>query len=493
MTCGFHNVAAARALWLIVALAASAPVLAGCGSSRTAARADWPLPNLDLASTRSLPSSHIDRHNVERLHVLWRFRFRIRPRESGVFTATPIVVGDAVYVQDMESNVFALDRQTGRIRWRHRFAAGNPGPNGLAVAGARVYGATDTTVVALTATAGRLVWQRRIVSPAEQFVDTAPQIANGLVYMATIGYPPGGRGALYALDAATGAVRWKAPTIKGKWRYPREAGGGGAWYPPSVDGAGRVYWGTANPGPWGGTRRRPNGGSFPGPALFTDSLLALEGRTGRLAWYEQVTPHDVRDHDFQLSPVLAHGLVIGAGKAGLVIAWDPTTHRRVWQASVGIHRNDRGPLPTRLVPVCPGLLGGVETPMAYAGGRVFVPVVDLCMRGSAYGYEPLARVDVSKGRGELVALDAATGRRLWARSLPQPDFGCATAADGVVFTATFDGAVYGLDARDGSTLWTARLRAGINACPALASGLLLVGAGFPLPGRRVFELVAYGT
>jgi len=274
--------------------------------------------------------------------------------------------------------------------------------------------------------------------------------------------------------------------------YPAEAGGGGTWAPPSVDGR-RVYWGTGNPFPFGGTPRRPNGGSFPGPALFTDSLLALEAESGELAWYDQVTPHDIRDHDFQLSPILASGRVYGAGKAGLVIAWDAATGRRAWQTEVGLHRNDRGPLPRRLVSVCPGLLGGVETAMAYAGGRLFVPVVDLCSRGSAVGYAPLAQTRPETGSGEVVALDARSGLHLWTGRLPKPPFGCATAGDGVVFVSTFDGAVYGLDSRNGARLWRAHMRAGVNACPALAGGLLLIGAGIPLDGDSVPELVAYAA
>ena len=67
---------------------------------------------------------------------------------------------------------------------------------------------------------------------------------------------------------------------QGPWRVPCEAGGGGAWYPPSVDG-GDVYWGTANPYPCGGTRAHPNGGAYAGPALYTDSLLVLDARAAR--------------------------------------------------------------------------------------------------------------------------------------------------------------------------------------------------------------------
>ena len=183
-----------------------------------------------------------------------------------------------------------------------------------------------------------------------------------------------------------------------------------------------------------------------------------------------MTPHDVRDQDFQLPPILGSigktPAVFGAGKRGLVIAWNADTHKRIWQASVGVHRNDTGPLPTHRVLVCPGLLGGVLTPMAYAQNTLFVPVVDLCMHGSAYGYESLGGVNVTKrGKGEFIALDATTGKRLWTRKLPQPDFSCATVARGVVFTATYDGTVYGFDTATGATLWQTRMPAGINSCP----------------------------
>jgi alcohol dehydrogenase (cytochrome c) len=234
---------------------------------------------------------------------------------------------------------------------------------------------------------------------------------------------------------------------------------------------------------------------YPGPVRHTDSLLVLDGRTGALLWSVQVTPHDVRDYDFQLPPLLVADMVIGAGKAGRVIAWDRSTGRRLWGTDVGVHRNDRGPLPTRPVSVCPGLLGGVETPMASAGGRVFVPVVNLCFRESAYGTSGLRfySTDYSKGTGELVALEASSGRRLWTRRFTSPNFGCATVAGEVVYTSTFDGRVYGLSTRDGSIVERARMRAGINACPAISGLTLLVGAGtdhpdFPAP---VFELVAY--
>jgi outer membrane protein assembly factor BamB len=81
---------------------------------------------------------------------------------------------------------------------------------------------------------------------------------------------------------------------------------------------------------------------------------------------------------------------------------------------------------------------------------------------------------------------------LWERRLPSPNFGCATVANDVVFTPTHDGRLYALSARDGTILWRATMRAGVNACPAVAGDLLLVGAGVRRSKGSVPELVAFG-
>jgi alcohol dehydrogenase (cytochrome c) len=397
-----------------------------------------------------------------------------------VISATPLVVGGRVFVQTLESNVYALDERSGRLLWAHHFGTPDGGPNGLASGYGRLYGATSTTLFALDPGSGRLLWSHRLTSGREP-IDIAPAVAFGLVYTSTTGPYPGGKGTLIALDAASGRVRWRLSTIAKPWANPRVASGGGAWWTPTLSPAGALYVGIANPLPWGGTPTEPNGAAYAGAALYTDSLLVLDARTGRLEWYDQVTPHDVRDYDFSLPPMLLDAagktLVIGAGKSGRVIAWDTATHARVWSASVGRHLNDQGPLPSHLVTICPGLLGGALTPMAASAGRVFVPVVNLCMRGSAVGYQNFYTVDYAAGTGELVALAAATGHQLWVAHFPSPDFGCATTAGGVVFTATYDGSVYGLSARTGAVLWRAHEPAGINACPAIAGTTLIVAAG----------------
>ncbi len=454
----------------------------------------WPVSAGDLSGTRAARGSTIDATNVSGLIARWRFRLTAPPTFSGIFASTPVADSDTVYLQDLRSNVYALDRETGALRWNHRYAALNEGPNGLAVQGGRVFGATDSDAFALSAATGKELWRRHLTSATEQYVHIAPGPWKDLVFLSTVGYVPGGRGAIYALSARTGAVRWKFDTIAEPWRFPREAGGGGSWFPFSVDGRGRLYAGTANPAPWGGTPKRPNGAAHPGPNLYTDSLLVIDARTGRLLWADQVTAHDIRDYDFQATPILAsiggRRFVFGAGKAGRVIAWDRASRKRRWTATVGLHRNDHGPLPRRRVTVCPGLLGGVETPMAYAEGRLFVPVVDLCGWGSATARQELTTLDPTKGRGRLVALAAATGRKKWERRFPSPVFACATVSNDVVLTATFDGSLYALSASDGRQLWRTRRRAGVNACPAVVGDLVVLGAG--VPGGGVREVVAFG-
>jgi glucose dehydrogenase len=493
-------VGAVVAIWLIVG-ADDGTETAGPPELEAGAE-PWPGPNQNLASTRAVQSDELDSSTVGNLAPAWRFRIAGEPTRSGILASTPLVVGGRVYVQDLNSSVHAVDLESGRAVWHWRGNAPNTGPNGLAFGHGRVFGATDAAAFALGGDTGKLIWRRRLVTATEQFIQNAPVVSGEDVYTSTVAFPPGGAGAIYALDADDGAIAWRFGTIRDPWRFPRLAGGGGAWNPFSIDDTGRVFAGTANPAPWGGTPAHPNGSVFPGPVPYTSSLLALDGATGALLWHDQVTPHDVRDYDFHLSPVLVtaevsedqRDVVIGAGKAGLVIAWDRETGERLWEAEVGLHRNDTGPLPRREATICPGLLGGVLTAMASADGRLFVPVVDLCSRGSATGYDRLRDLDPASGNGRLLALDVATGEVLWDRRLPAPAFGCATVASDVVFTVTYEGVVRAFRVDDGSPLWRSRLRAGSNSCPAVAGDTLLVGAGVtshPAVERPVPELVAF--
>jgi outer membrane protein assembly factor BamB len=442
-------------------------------------------------------ATDLNARTIPRLRVRWRFRLHANVTAFGAITSNPIIQGNAVYLQDSTSSIYALDARSGALLWKHAIDAPNDGPNGLTISDSRIYGATDTTALALDAATGRLLWSRRLANQHEQFVGIAPIVDRGRVYISTQGFPPGGRGVLYALSAATGRIAWRFRTIKLPWAHPASSGGGGSWYAVSIDEHGNVYAGIANPGPWGGSRAAPNGGSFPGPALYTDSLVVLAGATGRLLWYDQVTPHDVRDYDFEVSPILAsvagRHVVFGAGKGGRVVAWDRTAHTRLWSRAVGTHLHDLGPLPPRPAPVCPGLLGGVETPMAYTGGRLFVPVVELCSPESAVTSSSAFARSPAQGKGTVYALAAATGKTVWQRELRSAPFGCATVARDAVIVPTYDGRVTAFATADGRTLWHTQLPAGNNSCPAVGKDVLVIGAGAKAPNlaNPVTEVVAY--
>src|SRR5438094_688898 len=145
-------------------LVAALPALFVAGAAQARPLTTKPTPVIDIRVTigdqrlmlnppgapRPAADAGIGRGNVARLEPVWRYRFGIRPGESGAFTAAPVVAGGVVYLQDMDSNVIALDLDTGAQRWLHRFRAPSPGPNGVAVAGGRVFGAMDTTAFALS-------------------------------------------------------------------------------------------------------------------------------------------------------------------------------------------------------------------------------------------------------------------------------------------------------------------------------------------------------
>jgi outer membrane protein assembly factor BamB len=414
------------------------------------ASAAWALPGATLSGTRAVAGPGLSAGNVGRMRVSWRFRPSGPLERYGLFATTPLIDHGTVYVEDLRSNVSAINQATGKVRWTKRFNAINDGPNGLALGAGRVYGATDNAAFALSPSTGRVLWTRFLTSASQQFVDVAPVYWHGLVIVSTVGFDPLGRGVIYALDARTGAVRWRFQTVQHPWLHPWEAGGGGIWYPVSIDAEGRLYAGISNPQPWGGSPKLP-------------ILATVDGAP----------------------------MVFGAGKAGLVIAWNRNTRRRVWTTPVGLQRNNVGPLPRRQVTVCPGIFGGVLTPMAYGEGRLFVPDVDLCNPGSATTSQNVDKLDPTRGRGRLVSIDARTGRILWDHRFPSPDFGCATVSNDVVFTATYAGTVYALASATGRVLWSAKLPERINGCPAVVGGTLLVEAGVPKrPGDRP-QMVAF--
>ncbi len=506
----------------VVAFAA----LTGFGTSETDAQApsvgqpppewaanagSWPAHNHDLANTRATTQSTINSQTVSGLKVKWTFRFK-GAGAFGIYASAPIVLNGTVYLQDLNSNVYALDRSTGQLKWRHRFNRPSVGPNGLAFGYGRLYGATDRRLFALDPQTGNVVWTSPVLPRnANEGIDMTPQLYDGTVLISTIPgntksfYKGNGDGIVWAFDAVTGQKKWKFNTVSDGaklWGNRKVNSGGGLWYPPAVDGQGRVFISVANPAPLYGTKKFPNGSSRPGPDLYTNSIVALDGQTGKRLWFRQTVRHDLRDYDLQIPAItttvpidgVQTEIVIVAGKMGKAFAYRAADGKHLWTRSVGKHLNDTGPLPRKAVKIFPGDLGGVETPMALAEGRLFVPWVDFPVHASRTGLSGAfgAGQDVTTGKGGFTAVDPASGKVLWQRKLPSPNFGAATVANDVVFTSTYAGRVYGFDTQTGKTLWTAKAPAGINSFPAIDGDTLLVGAGTVGSVKAPkFQLIAY--
>jgi alcohol dehydrogenase (cytochrome c) len=146
-------------------------------------------------------------------------------------------------------------------------------------------------------------------------------------------------------------------------------------------------------------------------------------------------------------------------------------------------------LPTKKVLVCPGPLGGVETPMALDSKALYVPWVDMCAVSSSTS---LGALNFAGGTGGLAAVAPATGAVLWRHPFKSIDVGAATVANDVVFTSTYEGTSYALSAKDGSVLWSAKARTGINSFPAVTKNMFIVGAGAPSGAKKpTNEIIAY--
>jgi outer membrane protein assembly factor BamB len=488
------------------------------------AAAGWTLPGADLQNTRNVASA-IAGSNVSTLGVAWCVPIEStgEAASAGVsdgYSTTPVVVNGVVYTQDIESNVMAIKLATGKVLWTHNYSSPNGGPDGVNVANGVVYAATNHTAFALSAATGRQLWMRTLVGNDHEGIDMAPGYNNGTVYVSTVPVNPtvgeylgGGKGILWALNARTGAPEWSWDEVGNLWGNPKINSGGGLWEPPSFDAQGNIYLGIANPGPigeGGWPRGYPLASSRPGPNLYTDSVVKLSPG-GKLLWYYQLTPHDLYDWDLQNSPVLTtvHGqpVVVDGGKAGIVIELNEQTGKLIWKLPVGVHSghdNDGlltenatptspSPLPARYV-LAPGAFGGIETPLASNGSTVFAAVVNLPMPMSVKGVTESSQAfqaSIGTATGEMVAVNQDTGKVEWDTKLPSSPYGAATVTNNVVFTTTYHGDLYALNAATGAILLKTPLSSGSNAPVAVDGDYVLVGAGVQVPKGDKQLIIAY--
>jgi outer membrane protein assembly factor BamB len=462
-------------------------------------------PGVDSSNSRQAKGS-IDSSNVSELEVAWTLPLTAQS-SFGAHSSSPVIVNGVIYSQDLESNVEAISLKSGEVQWSKKYEEADEGPNGVVVAAGLVFGATPKAAFALDQKTGKEVWSTPLVTHAGEAIDMAPGYHDGLVYVSTVpltatqAYPGGGVGVLWALDAKTGAKRWHFNTVPSNlWGDTEVNSGGGLWQPPSFDDKGFIYFGTGNPAPYPGTPEKPWGSSRPGANLYTDSMVKLDAKSGKMQWHYQQTPHDLYDWDFQNSPILLKAggkeLAIGSGKSGIVVALDAATGKPVWKRPVGNHNghdNDnlyamRGETSKiKSGEVFPGLLGGVIAPMATNGKLIFVPVVNHSATVSAQS-------QVSEGgglSGELVAIDAATGAIKWKQEFGSAAFGAPTVVNDLVFATSFEGSVFAFEAESGNEAWVGTLPASINTGVSIAGDTVIAPAGLASAEGQTPEIVAY--
>lgn len=513
---GVSNVPRSRAFALLATIAAVV-ALAGCGGSsdgdggggdggEAANFTGSGYPGIDAANTRQA-SGTIDSSNVTSLSQAWRASI---PGSGpfGSYASTPVIDKGVIYSQDLGSNVQALSLDSGKVLWSRTYEQPDYGPNGVVVAEGKVFGATPTEAFALDQKSGKQLWSTILPRNEHEGIDMAPGYRNGTVYVSTVpvnateSYEGGGVGILWALDAKSGKKLWHFNTVPNSlWGNPKVNSGGGVWYPPAFDEKGSMYFGTGNPAPFPGVPKFPFGSSRPGPNLYTNSLIKLDAKTGKLDWYHQVTPHDIYDWDFQGPPIVmdvgGRQIVVAAGKSGIVLAADRETGKVIWQRAVGKHNgheNDgllamRGEASKLKTPtlVYPGALGGVIAPMSTDGSTIFAPVVNNPQEIVSGG----EKREPGPTTGEIVALDAATGKVKWKEELGSAAFGATTVVNDLVFVTAYDGTVTAFTTKSGQAVWREKLPAGSNSGVMVDGETLIAPAGVAAAAGQNPQIVAF--
>lgn len=440
-----------------VVLAVLAVLAAACGSSTSSSApssnepgSGWPMYGRDLANTRANPhASAITRSSVARLAPTWS-----KDGLVGV-VGTPAVDGATSYFADLTGTVWAVDTTTGRQIWTAKVTPGTIG--GPALGNGLVYVASGSTLFALDHASGAIRWKAVTNTNPFAQLSASPVVVGNKVLIGTASFEVtiksptySFQGSIAAYDALTGARLWNFVTT------PNDATSGagvGVWSTPAVDPQlGLAFFGTGQ-------------NLAPPPGPLKDSLLALDLDTGKLAWSYRGFSDDVfsagyphgHDYDFGASPNLftAHGrLLVGDGeKSGVYVALDARTGKEVWR--------------TTLAPG--GSFGGALGSGAFVDGRLIVS----------------ANVgNASPEATKVFALDPADGRIEWTVDLAGNIDGPISAVRGVAFVGTYvgkaSGKAYALDTATGAQLWSAATPGPVACGPAVVDGTVLWGYGFTL-------------
>ncbi|HET9359564.1 MAG TPA: PQQ-binding-like beta-propeller repeat protein [Vicinamibacterales bacterium] len=457
------------------------------------------------------PLTQINKSNVGNLRVAWSWSL-----PPGSNEGIPLVHDGTLFVHGMGDRVQALDAKSGDLLWeyRRRLPQGvSPTvKRGMALYRDRLFiGTSDAHVIALDAKTGRLVWDTPVGdTKVREGIAGGVLAARGKVMVGTtgtgVGAKPGGP-QIVGLDAGTGAVAWRVNTIA----QPGEPGGdswngmpisqrsgASVWTTGSYDPeTGLAYFGTGNTydtGPLMPPSSRPG---VTNDALYTDSTLAIDPDTGKLAWHFQHHPNDQWDLDWafeqQLVRLPVRGqtrtLVVTAGKLGIFDAVESATGRFAFSIDVGLQNivTEIDPetgvktIDASLIPgdgklkmVCPHGAGAKNyLPASYnsTSRTVFVPLTEACMdvfpipggagrgalsSGVNWGIRP--RPDSDGNFGRLQAINLETRQTVWTTRHRAPQTsGVLATAGGVVFAGAFDRVIRAYDDATGKVLWQTRL------------------------------------
>jgi PQQ-dependent dehydrogenase (methanol/ethanol family) len=492
---------------LATVVVVTALLVAWLAPSRSAGKSSedtgWPTVNGTLDGQRYSSLGQIDTANVKGLKVAWRFRVETLGSEN-----YPVVVGRTAYVTTSYGNVYAVDAVTGKKRWSYTvgkqqnvglaalFAVHGFPNRGVAVGEGRVYGVTPNALLfALDQATGRLRWKAALGNSRHLSESAAPIYYDGMVFVGSAGAESGARGFEAAYDARTGRQIWRHYTIPplnapGSWAKGNH-GGGDVWMNPTLDtDAGRLYISTANPGSDLDPRVRP------GRNLWTNSILALDLKTGKQIWGYQLEHHDVWDLDSASPPVLFQtrsGLAVGeANKGGFWHEVDAATGKRLTTPVSFVYQHRVAAKPgAPPVVTWPGLSGGSEwspvpfspqTGLVYVSGlnaptKISVPKKPLkYTKGADVGGTvevtgPWTKKYPLAGTGTFTAINVSTGKIRWQKKEPVGLIGGATTtAGGLVFLGVSGKGVFqALDAKTGNVLWQQSVGGRIDAAASVYS------------------------
>ena len=236
----------AATIWLVAACGSagktsSTAVPTTAPAHPTSALRTWSLPGANPQNSRDV-GGPISASNVSTLGVAWTDPITATTQFGG-YSATPVVSGGVMYTQDLQSNVQAINLQTGKVLWTKKYDSTSIGPNGVTIANGVVFGATETSAFALQASTGKQIWIKKLIRNDHEGIDMPPGYHDGTVYVSTV---PGnasnfcagnGQAILWALNASNGAKQWKwdeVPTNLWSSAHTDINSGGGQWYPPTT-------------------------------------------------------------------------------------------------------------------------------------------------------------------------------------------------------------------------------------------------------------------